>query len=96
MNHGAPAATTARSGNSGSKIRSPATSCDDRSSNAPNRSSSVDTTGSRRFHSSRRSDGIDRSTGCPQRYRGVISISPITGVTCMQAAHRPRGGTITS
>ena len=77
-------------------MRSPARSRVERSSNARNWSSSLETTGIRACHSSSRATGVERSTGWPHWYRGVISWSPITGVTSMQADQLPRGGTTVS
>ena len=67
MNHGAPAATTARSGWSGSKIRSAARSSVERASRAPKTSWSQAMIGSDRRQAARRSTGVARSTGTSQR-----------------------------
>ena len=67
MNHGAPAATTARSGWSGSNIRRAARSSVDRVSRAPNVSWSQAMIGSWRRQAASRSTGVARSTGTSQR-----------------------------
>ena len=67
MNHGAPAATTARSGWSGSNIRSAARSSVDRASSWPKVSWSEAMIGSDRRQAASRSTGVARSTGTSQR-----------------------------
>ncbi len=67
MDHGTPAATTARSGRSGSKMRSAPKSSPPRATVRANPSWSVSTTGRPRRHLCQRSAGVERSTGSPQR-----------------------------
>ncbi len=73
MNHGAPAATTARSGKSGSKMRRAPRSSALRATTVRRPSWSVSSIGTLRRHWAIRSAGLARSTGWPHSQRGSIS-----------------------
>ena len=93
MNHGAPAATTTRSGNSGSKIRNAPRSSALWATTVRSPSCSVTTWGTIWRQWANRSVGAACSTGWPQRKRGTIGWDSITGMTSTQPDHAPLAGT---
>ena len=96
MNHGAPAATTVRSGKSGSKMRRAPRSSALRATTARRPSWSVSTTGTLRRHWAMRSAGLARATGWPHSQRGSISSPSMAQENCWHSGHSPFGGMMTS
>ena len=96
MNHGTPAATTARSGRSGSKMRSAPRSSPPRATVRARPSWSVSTTGRPRRHSASARPAWRARPGRRSGTRGTSSSPSMTGLSCRQVCHSPRAGTMVS